>query len=361
MDLKEQSVLLFTRTMGLGGTENVVLQICETLKPYVKNIVVCSCGGVNEKKLKEMNIKHYSVPDITAKTPTSFVKILKLLKKIIKNENITIIHSHHRMAAFYTRIVSPSYIVQIANAHNTFFDKKSLTKFAYSKCNIIAVGNQVKKNLINFYGISSKKIKIIYNAIKPFAGIIENDKLLTQYRKNGYVLIGNVGRLSEQKGMTYFIDAAERLLETNKNVRFFIIGDGELKQELMEKVKKQDLSDKIIFMGYRSDVQNIISQLDFIVLSSLWEGLPLTPIEAFSVGKTVIATDVDGTPEIIKNNINGLLVKPKDSVQLSKKMNYLIMEENVRKKMELEARKTYTQCYSFEKMKREYIKYYEEL
>lgn len=53
-------------------------------------------------------------------------------------------------------------------------------------------------------------------------------------------------------------------------------------------------------LGYRSDIQNVMSQCDFIVLSSLWEGLPLTPIEAFSVSKTVVATSVDGTPEIVK-------------------------------------------------------------
>ncbi len=57
----------FTRTMGLGGTENVVLQLCEILNPVVNKVVVCSCGGVNEKRLLAMGIKHYTIPDIEKK------------------------------------------------------------------------------------------------------------------------------------------------------------------------------------------------------------------------------------------------------------------------------------------------------
>ena len=65
--LQNQNVLLFTRTMGLGGTENVVLQLCEILNPVVNKVVVCSCGGVNEKRLQTMGIKHYTIPDIEKK------------------------------------------------------------------------------------------------------------------------------------------------------------------------------------------------------------------------------------------------------------------------------------------------------
>ena len=66
-------------------------------------------------------------------------------------------------------------------------------------------------------------------------------------------------------------------------------------------------------MGYRSDVQNLISQLDLGVLSSLWEGLPFTPIEVFSMEKTIVATDVDGTSEIVKDMENGLLISSKNN------------------------------------------------
>ena len=85
MELKDQSILFFTRTMYLGGTENVVLQQIEAFKPYVKNIVVCSCGGVNVERLTAMGIKHYEIPDVTQKNLSTFMTTSKALKKIIKD------------------------------------------------------------------------------------------------------------------------------------------------------------------------------------------------------------------------------------------------------------------------------------
>ena len=105
MELKEQNILFFTRTMGLGGTENVVLQLCEVFKPYVNKIVVCSSGGVHEKDLKDMGIMHYLIPDIEHKSIGNFITVTKRLKRIIDSENITVIHTHHRMAAFYCQMI----------------------------------------------------------------------------------------------------------------------------------------------------------------------------------------------------------------------------------------------------------------
>lgn len=81
--LQNQNVLLFTRTMGLGGTENVVLQLCEILKPVVKKVVVCSCGGINEKKLEIMGIQHYTIPDIEQKDLKTITLVLRQVKRII--------------------------------------------------------------------------------------------------------------------------------------------------------------------------------------------------------------------------------------------------------------------------------------
>lgn len=117
----------------------------------------------------------------------------------------------------------------------------------------------------------------------------------------------------------------------------------------------------MLFLGYRNDIQNVMSQLDFVVLSSLWEGLPLTPIEAYSVGKTVIGTAVDGTPEIIRDGVDGYLVEPRNPVQLAEKMNELIENPEMRENMGIQAMKRYRDEFSFEKLSERYIAFYEGL
>lgn len=358
MNLKNQNILFIVRTMGLGGTENVVLQLCEILGKKVNKIIVCSSGGVHEEILKEMEIKHFIIPDIASKNPINMIKTYLKLKNVIKNEQITIIHSHHRMAALYAELVAPRSVFKVANAHNTFYNKKKLTHFAYKNTKIIAVGEMVKRNITDFFEIPEDQTCVIHNTVKPFNGDIKEIECLKNEKAKGNVLIGNVGRLSEQKGMCYFIEAAQEVLKRHPEARFFLVGDGELKEQLYQQVVLKGLQNKIIFLGYRSDVQNVVSQLDFVVLSSLWEGLPLTPIEAFSVGKTVIGTDVDGTPEIIRDGVDGYLVKPRNIEQLVKKINFLLENPEVRKKMEVQATKRYSENFSFEKFSLKYVAFY---
>lgn len=361
MELKKQNILFIVRTMGLGGTENVVLQLCEILSDKVNKIVVCSSGGVHEKKLQEMGIKHYMIPDIASKNPMDMLKSCWTIKNIINRERITIVHFHHRMAAFYAELVAPKSVIKVANAHNTFTDKKKLTQLAYRNTKVVAVGEMVKKNLTEYFNVPKEQVCVIHNAVKPFDGNIVPIEVLNEERAKENVLIGNIGRLSEQKGMTYFIEAAEITAKAHPEARFIIVGDGEEKEQLHEQVEAKGLLDKVLFLGYRNDIQNVMSQLDFIVLSSLWEGLPLTPIEAYSVGKTVIGTAVDGTPEIIHDGVDGYLVEPRTPIQLAEKMNELIENPEMRESMGSQAMKRYQDEFSFEKLSERYVAFYEEL
>lgn len=361
MNLKNQNILFIVRTMGLGGTENVVLQLCQVFHNLVNKIVVCSIGGVLENELNRMGIQHYKIKDISSKNPFDFISSCFEIRKIIKKEKITIVHSHHRMAALIAEIVSPCSVIKVANAHNTFYDKRLLTRFAYKNTHIIAVGKKVNQNLIDYFGLPEKQISVINNAVKPFDKNIDVLDVLKNEKLQGNVVIGNIGRLAPQKGMEYFIEAAKLVLKKHPNARFFIVGDGPLKDKLLEMIRQYHLEKFVYLLGYRSDIQNVMSQCDFIVLSSLWEGLPLTPIEAFSVSKTVVATSVDGTPEIVKNNENGLLVEPKNIEQLADSICYLIENNDFRVKLELCAKSTYDLNFSFNKLKENYIQYYTSL
>ncbi|GEP65549.1 hypothetical protein CBE01nite_33170 [Clostridium beijerinckii] len=359
---ERKNILYFTRTMNLGGTEKVVLQLCEIMKSEADKIVVCSCGGVNVENLNKMNIKHYNIPDIDKKDIRTILTVLKKISMIIKEENINIVHTHHRMAAFYTRIIGfTRNFIFINNSHNTFYDKKLLTKFSLGKANIVAVGNKVKDNLCDFYGISKFNIEVIHNAVEPFEDQIEPIEILKKYKRDGYALVGNIGRISEQKGMEYFVRTIPLVLEKYKKTKFFIIGDGEDKGKIKTLISELHVEDYVVLLGYRNDIQNVMSQLDLIVLSSLWEGLPLTPIEAFSVAKPIVATAVDGTVEIIDDDVNGILVGPKDIKELADAIISIFKFPERTEMFKINALKKYNEEFSYEILKDRYIKYYKRL
>lgn len=323
MKLSEQNILYIARAPIHGGTENVVLQLCEIFQPLVNKVVVCAGSGFNREPLNKMGIKFYEIPDLENKNPLNIVKISAKLKHIVKTENITTIHTHHRMAAFYVTLLKLYKKCTFINtSHNTFYNKIRLTHFAYKHAHLIACGQMVKQNLVNEFGLQN--VTVIHNAVKPFEGPVVEEPILKKFHNQGYFLVGNVGRLTEQKGFKYFIGSMPLVLKQHTKTKFVIIGSGELETSLKKEAQDLGVSGDIIWLGYRKDVQNLMSQLNLVVLSSLWEGLPLTPIEAFSVGIPVIGTAVDGTKEIIRNNVNGLLIPPRNYECLAEKIKLLI-------------------------------------
>lgn len=359
MKLADQNILYIARAPIHGGTENVTLQLCKIFKPQVNKIVVCAGKGFDQDALKKLGIKFYLIPDLTDKSPKSMLQISSILKHIVKEEEITVIHTHHRMAAFYVTLLGLYRKCYFINtSHNTFDDKIKLTKFSYKHASLIACGEMVKKNLQEVYGLQN--VTVVHNAIENFNQKISEEPILKQLHNDGFYLIGNVGRLTEQKGFKYFIDSIPMVLSDHPKTKFIIIGAGELEQGLKEQAKALHITDSIIWLGYRKDVQNLLSQLDLVVLSSLWEGLPLTPLEAFSVGTPVVGTAVDGTPEEIQDGYNGYLAKPKDSKDLAKKIS-LAIDQNAKTSMHEAIQKVFREEFSFDVFATNMIKYYQSL
>lgn len=357
--LREQNILFFARGMGIGGTENVILQMCQVLKPYVNKIVICSCGGESVKQLETMKIKHYVIPDICNKNPKIMWSVLQTVKRVVKEENITVIHVHDRMAAFYVALLHLKNVRYFVTVHINTKNKRFLTRFSYKKANLIACGNGVRDTLIEYYGLSQHKIAVVRNVITEVVTQINLDDVLTAYKNNGNLIVGNVGRLTEQKGILYFLDSFNEVKQKIPNVKYVIVGDGVLKKNLEDYAIKLNISQDVLFMGYRADARELMSQMDVVVLSSIFvEGFPLTPIEAFSNGKPVIGTNVSGTNEIITDRINGCLVPPADSKAISQAIIEILSNNKLREQMGQCGYQTYREEFSAQRYAKEVIDFY---
>ena len=135
-------------------------------------------------------------------------------------------------------------------------------------------------------------------------------------------VIGNVARLETRKGHKLLIDAFEKVIKERKGcpLKLLIVGEGEERGNLENYVKEANLEKKVIFTGYREDVEELMALMDIFVLTSLREGLPRVLVQAAAVGMPSVAFNVDGVPEIIKDNYNGFLVKVKDVEQLENRI-----------------------------------------
>lgn len=349
-------VLHITRTIGQGGAEKIVLQLCMDVVGF--DHFVASCGGIHEIHLCKLGIEHFKIPDIDKKHPLLMLQTLITLNKVIRNNKINIIHTHHRMAAFYGVILQflNKDLKHIYTAHNVFHDKRLLMRIALCKAKTIAVGDGVKKNLKEEYKI--KNISVIYNAIDVKVNKKESNEFIKEIISQGKYIIGSIGRLSEQKGMDIFIKAMAEVKKDVPEICGLIIGDGELRNKLEDMVKHLKLENTIYFLGYQPNILNIIRQLQFVVLSSRWEGLPLTPIETFSMSKTIIASNILGNNEVISDNENGLLFEKDDFKDLSRKIIELYSDKFKLKKLELSAKETFMDKYEYKKFIKMYTEVY---
>ena len=351
---RKNNILHISRTMDIGGAERIVFQLSSDLKDGFDSVHVASTGGLWESELSAKGIQHHKILDIDSKSPLTVLKLLTSIRQIIKKNDITIVHTHHRMAAFYIRLlklVHPK-LIHVYTAHNVFKDKLPLYRFALKNAKSVAVGEAVNKNLKEDVGITDSRV--IYNGVV----LKETDDQVDEIISYGGIKLGCIARLSEQKGLTYLIEAMSLL--TAKNIRLFIVGDGELRNELENKVEELNLQDSVIFLGYRKDIVECINSFDFCVLPSVFEGFGLVAIEAFMNSKTLVATDIPGLNEVVTNK-NGILVPAKDPAALASAIDKLAMDATLRQELASQAKKDYENKFSYPLFLENYRELYREL
>ena len=151
------------------------------------------------------------------------------------------------------------------------------------------------------------------------------------------LVVGYVGWLIPIKGVTYLINAMARVVEQHPESILVLVGKGDDKGEeeikLKEQVKRAGLVDKVLFLGWRPDVEEIMGCFDIFVLPSLNEGMGRVLVEAMAAGLPIVASRVGGIPDLVKDGHNGLLVPPADAIALEKAISSLIEDKEKRKKM----------------------------
>ena len=351
---RKNNILHISRTMDIGGAERIVYQLSSDLKDEFNSVHVASTGGLWESELAAQGIQHHKILDIDSKNPVTVLKLLFSIHQIIKNNEITIVHTHHRMAAFYIRLlklVHPK-LIHVYTAHNVFKDKLPLYGFALKNAKSVAVGEAVNKNLKEDVGITDSRV--IYNGVV----LKETDDQVDEIISYGGIKLGCIARLSEQKGLTYLLDAMSLL--TVKDIRLFIVGDGELRNELENKVKELHLQNSVTFLGYRKDIVECINSFDFCVLPSVFEGFGLVAIEAFMNSKTLVATAIPGLNEVVTNE-NGVLVPAKDPAALASAIDKLATDATLRQELASQAKKDYENRFSYSMFLENYRALYREI
>jgi len=322
-------ILHIINNLGSGGAEKLIEDTLPIMNKYsdvkIELLILTGENNVFDEKLRNSGIKIYNLEAINIYNPINIFKI----RKSLKNNNYDLIHVHLFPAFYWVTVANilnfKNRIPLIMTEHNThnrrrkynFF--KIFDKFIYNQIDkIISISKDTQINLKEWLGVDkdNNNFEIINNGIntKKFknAKSYKKNDLLNGY-SSGDILITMVGRFSEQKDQKTLIKATKNL---PNEFNLILIGEGNLKSDCENLVDDLKMNDRVHFLGFRKDVERIMKTSDIIVLSSNWEGFGLVAVEGMAAGKPLIASNVSGLRNIVKDA--GLLFEPKNAKQLTK-------------------------------------------
>lgn len=295
---------------------------------------------------------------------------IKKLVDLLREEKIDIVHSQGARADFYSRVVAilTGRKTKITNTVAVLvegYDIGNVKKKAYCAFDrfseryvdkFIIVSDALKEKLIVTHHVPERKIETIYNGIElQKYHMYNSDKSSQKMRReigiaDKELLVGTIGRIVWGKGFEYLLKSIPEIIKTLPQSKILIVGDGPLRAEMEALGERLKIGKNIIFTGFRSDIKEILSALDLLIIPSLSEGFPMVTLEAMAMAKPIIATNIDGIAEQITDGVDGILVPPKDPSALAKAAIQVLNDKKLAVTIGLSARKRVEQEFSVEKM-----------
>jgi len=354
--------------LPIGGAQDNTLYTVELLNKGKYDISLsCNLNGELVSRAKKVkHLKLYDVPNLRREVSIiNDIRAFLYLYKLIKKENFTIIHTHSSKAGFLGRIAAmlnktPIVIHTIHGfAFHDYMNSFKKNIFIYLEKlsakwthGLVTVSNLNKKKVVDLGIAPIEKLKNIYSGIDLTLFINEKND---QFRKelnldSNHLLLGSVGRLSNQKDPITMIEAFCIVIKRFPNAHLTLVGEGELRDEILIKIDQLQLNGRVHLTGNKNDPWKIYHSLDLFIMSSIYEGLGRSITEALSCGVPVVCTSVEGVPEIVRDNETGILVPPKDPSALATGIIKSLNDMDNARKMAEEGRKFVNENFDVKKM-----------
>jgi len=352
-------------SLEVGGLEKVATDIISHFDKEKINVSVFCIGKKGEyaKELEKHNI------DVSLLNGRKYpLKNAFMLGQILKKGKFDVVHSHSgvdRDAVLGAMLAGVRIIVH--TDHGRFYPDSKWSRinhkfFSRFRDKVITVSDELKSFMGNEVGVEQDKLTRIYNGVatnnldidvnkkKKELGISPDDKV-----------IGIIARLAPVKDHKTLFLAFKKVREKISNVKLLVIGDGRQKDILMKQADDIGEQKNIIFLGAREDVPELLQIMEVACLSSTHEGHSITLTEAMAAAKPVVATDVGGNPELVIDNVTGILVPPQNPDEMADALLKLLDNEKLRKSMGEAGRKRIKEKFSIENTVKEYEKLYFDL
>lgn len=355
----------------MGGAEHLSLIISDYLARNTSiEPIVCAlenCGPLREKLIKA-KIRTFDIGKRAGIDLGASVRLRSFLKK----ENISTMHVHNLGPLLYgflaTRFMAkrPRFLyTEHVRLEQEVFRPSLLFvhRMIARKVDLfVSIAQHISEYALKRMGLQEKKIVTIPNGIdveKYCTNEVAAD--FVGLKASGKLLIGCIAALRPQKDHETLIRSMSIVSGSIPNAMLVLVGDGPCRQQLEALVQERGLAQNVYFAGYSPNIPTMLKAFDVVALSSLYEGLSLSALEAMAAGKAVVLSDVFGNSELVKDETVGLLVAPRSPEAMAKALTFLLQNEPLRQRMGTAARQLVAERYDMKTMLKSYAKLYEKL
>ncbi len=371
MPLKKIKILYCITKSSWGGAQKYVYDLATSLSPDLYNItVLLGTDGTLAERLRDAQVRVIILGNLFRNVNIfkDFISLIKLIR-IFWKERPDIVHLNSSkmglLGALAGRITRVPKIIFTGhgwafNEDRSKFQKKIIYLLHLLTVSLshktIAVSTQTKNQILTRF--NSKKVAVIRNGLDNISFLDRTtarekilEKLPTDSNIGNRLWLGTISELHKNKGLKYIVEAMH-LLKISDDDRaslpiLIIIGDGEKREKLEQRINRYGLSDSIFLIGRVSEAEKYLKAFDIFTLTSITEALPYVILEAGQAGLPIVASSVGGIPEIIDDMESGILVRPKEPAEIKKAIDFLltnpdkrlILSQNIQKKVSKEFNK----------------------
>jgi glycosyltransferase involved in cell wall biosynthesis len=362
------SVLHLIGALDVGGAERNLVGLATALSSLGLEVTVATVSkrGKLADKLEASGIEVKNIGFRTRYFIAGFGRLVSLLRE----KRIDVLHTHLYQAGILGRMAGT-----VARVPAVVTTEHALTSWKKRRHILLermlipftdryhATCTAVIENRIRVDGLPKKKLVLIPNGVDTTVFYPKPKPVALRHSLGAdkAKVFGTVARLTPVKGIEFLLKASQKVLKEVPDSRVFIVGDGPLKEKLMNYAAELGISEKVKFFGQRDEVPELIHMMDVFVLSSLREGLPLSLLEASACGKPIVATRVGGNSDIVIDGVTGFLVPQEDSDSLAEKILMLLRDDSLAGQMGQQARKIVEREFSFEAVAKKTAQSYMEL
>jgi glycosyltransferase involved in cell wall biosynthesis len=309
-----------------------------------RHVLVCPSGSAIAAAAQEAADKVYAIP----MRGDADIRMRGRVRRVLRAEHADLVHVHSRRGAdiWAGLAARRERVPAILSRRVDNPEKRWLVKFKYGLYRrVITISQGIRQVLIEQAGVAPRKIVCVPSAVdtgrfRPLSAADERAWFEREFGlRQGELAVGMLAQFIERKGHRVLIEALPSVLQRAPNTRMLLFGQGPLVEDTRRLCAERGLNERVLFAGFRNDMEKILPCLDLVVHPALMEGLGVSLLEAAACAVPIIASNAGGMPEIVRDRSNGRLVAPGDSGALAAAMIELLTDAELRQRCGAQGRR----------------------